>query len=69
MFVNSDVSYSWFYNCTEVKNLLILVKKKSYDLVKTRLQELPSEVEELKCTLLYVDFVGNYRTCNACDDN
>ena len=36
MFVNSDVSYSWFYNCTEVKNLLILVKKKSYDLVKTR---------------------------------
>ena len=69
MFVNSDVSYSWFYNCTEVKNLLILVKKKSYDLVKTRLQELPSEVEELKCTLLYVDFVGNYRTCNACVDN
>lgn len=27
MFVNSDVSYSWFYNCTEVKNLLILEKK------------------------------------------
>ena len=53
MFVNSDVSYSWFYNCTEVKNLLILVKKKSYDLVKTRLQELPSEVEELKCTVPY----------------
>ena len=27
MFVNSDASYSWFYNCTEVKNLLILVQK------------------------------------------
>ena len=70
MFVNSDVSYSWFYNCTEVKNLLILEKKILWSSEnQTARVALRSRRTKVYLTIIYVDFVGNYRTCNACVDN